>query len=187
MFDLWPQLISINCLFISIALFSSIVLLILQAHLSTRMYAVWSSAVRNFTPKKFTWLWFPDHFAFFLVHNFSEKWCLSVEFLPFQLTRQCRGGPLESRLLVATLAILSHREPAKQGQGSQREKQPTIRYFAACQVFFHVSGVSSWLRQKLPCSQTWNLSKILHDQIFAPQIVHPKNGYITTFPHNKIG
>ena len=125
---------------------------ILQVHLSTRMYAVWSSAVRNFTPEKKTWLWFPDHFAFCLVNNSSEKWCLSVEFLPFQLTRQCRGGPLGSWLPVARLAIPSHGEPAKQGQGCQRENQATIRYLAACQVFFHLPGVSSWLSQKIPRS-----------------------------------
>ena len=70
----------------------------------------------------------------------------------FQLTRQCRGGLLGSRLPVARLAIPSHGEPAKQGQGCQRENQATIRYLAACQVFFHLPGVSSWLSQKMPRS-----------------------------------
>ena len=67
-------------------------------------------------------------------------------------TKQCRGGPLGSWLPVARLAIPSHGEPAKQGQGCQRENQATICYFAACQVFFHLPGVSSWLSQKIPRS-----------------------------------
>ena len=94
-----------------------------------------------------------DHFAFFLVNNSSEKWCLSAEFLPFQLTRQCRGGPLGSWLPVARLAIPSHGEPARQGQGCQRENQATIRYLAACQVFSIFLVCQAGLVKKCPAAR----------------------------------
>ena len=36
--------------------------------------------------------------------------------------------------------------------------------------FFLISKMEKW-----PYPQTWNLSKILHDRIFGPKILHTKN------------
>ena len=115
------------------------------------MYAVWSSAVRNFAPEKKLDYGFPIGFRS-VSSTIPQKSGVCPRNSSFQLTRQCRGGLLGSRLPVARLAIPSHGEPAKQGQGCQRENQATIRYLAACQVFFHLPGVSSWLSQKIPRS-----------------------------------